>query len=277
MPWPALQGAAATLLLTLSARAAAHRVAPDTGFSDPLAQQIVSRLPLDVSGYAQDAAFVRGTALRAALFDRLAAEFFLSHPQGMAITLGAGLCTRRSRILASLPGSQAADWVNIDLPEAIHLRERYMDAPSAGRNLSCSILEPAWLEQVGLRPGRPVLLLMEGVCPYLAKAPLETLLQGLAERLQQSRSMGRLVLDYVHSDLVHLPMDVGGMRLPVVCGFDTAGEIARLHRSMRILSEEHPFSSFSNQHRLFEAAFQAVRRRWPYTVLSLGLGKEGDG
>lgn len=232
---------------------------------------------MDVSDYAQDAAFVRGTVLRATLFDRLAAGFFLSHPEGMAITLGAGLCTRRSRILASLPSSHAVDWVNLDLPEAIRLRERHMDEATAGRNLACSILDPAWLDLVGLQSGRPVLFLMEGVCPYLLKAPLENLLQRLAERLQQSRSAGQLVLDYVHSDLVHLPMEVGGMRLPVVCGFDSAEEIARLHGSMRILSEEHPFSSFSTRHRLFEAAFQAVRRRWPYALLSLGLGKEGDG
>jgi O-methyltransferase involved in polyketide biosynthesis len=272
-----LHGATATLLLTLSARAAADKVVPDAVFSDPLARQIAAELPVDVSGYARDPAFVRGIVRRAALFDRLATEFFQTYPNGMGVTLGAGLCTRRSRILAGLSPHQSIDWLNIDLPEAIRLREQYMGAATAERNLACSVLDLTWLESAGLQPGRPVLFLMEGVCPYLPKAPLEALLQRLAEHLEQHGGVGQMVLDYVHPDLAHLPMQVGGMQLPVVSGFDSAEEISQLHGAIQVLSEEHPFSSFSPQHRHFESAFRAVRRRWPYTVLRLGLGGKDHG
>lgn len=222
-----------------------------------------------------DAAFVRSVVLRAALFDRFAAEFFAEHPGGLCITLGAGLCTRRSRLGAGVVAQSL--WLNIDLPEAVDLRARHMARGEGESDLACSILDDSWLDAAGLPGERPVLVMLEGVCPYLPQAPLEALLRKLAERFDDGTTPCVVVLDHVHPVLARQPMAVGGMRLPVVSGFEDGRQIVRLHpSSMRLLSEDHLYGQFSQQHRLFEAAFQAATGAWPYAVVRLALGPQDD-
>lgn len=243
-------------------------------FSDPEARRIAASLPFDISGYAADEAFVRSIVLRAALFDRFAAEFLSAHPDALCISLGAGLCTRRSRLDASLVARSS--WLDIDLPDAVELRQRHIARAEGESELACSVLDPSWLDAAGLPGERPVLAMLEGVCPYLPQAPLEALLRSLAGRFEHAKTPCVLVLDHVHPVLARQSMAVGGMRLPVVSGFENAAQIAGLHPSMRVLSEDHIYAQFSQRHSLFEAAFRATTGAWPYGVVRLGLGSQDD-
>ncbi|HEX7865720.1 MAG TPA: class I SAM-dependent methyltransferase [Variovorax sp.] len=258
----------------MAARAHAGGAADASAFSDPEARRIAASLSFDISGYAADEAFVRSIVLRAALFDRFAAEFLSAHPDGLCISLGAGLCTRRSRLDAALVARSR--WLSIDLPEAIELRERYMPHHEGESQLACSVLDEAWLDAAGLPGDRPVLAMLEGVCPYLPQAPLEALLRSLAGRFEHARAPCVLVLDHVHPVLARQSMAVGGMRLPVVSGFENAAQIAGLHPSMRVLSEDHIYAQFSERHSLFEAAFRATTGARPYGVVRLSLGSQDD-
>ncbi|WP_432726773.1 class I SAM-dependent methyltransferase [Variovorax sp. W6] len=245
-------------------------------FSDPEARRIAASLPFDISAYAADPAFVRSIVLRAALFDRFAAGFLSTHPDALCITLGAGLCTRRSRLAAEAVARSR--WLNIDLPDAIELRAQHIPRDDEGggqSDLACSVLDPGWLDAAGLPGDRPVLAMLEGVCPYLPQAPLEALLRGLAGRFAQGAAPCVVVLDHVHPVLAAQSMAVGGMRLPVVSGFENAAQIARLHPSMRVLSEDHIYGQFSEKHQLFEAAFRATTGASPYGVVRLALGQQG--
>lgn len=274
-PLAQLQGASATLLLTLAARARAASQPDLPGLSDlpawadPQACRIAAALPQACEAHAEDVAFVRGVVLRAQRFDHLAREFFAAHPHGLCITLGAGLCTRRSR-LGHLAG--AARWLNVDLPEAIGLRRQWMQHSDAETSLACSMLDTSWLDTAGLPGSQPVLVLMEGVCPYLPQAPLQAMLHELAERFAQPGAPAcTIVLDHVHPSLARLPMQVGGMRLPVVSGFEDASQLARIHPALRVTLEEHPYARFSQRHQLFEAAFQATTGKKPYAIVRLDL------
>lgn len=272
-----LQGATATLLLTLAARAAASSTgAAGSKFSDPEASRIAAALPFDLSAYVQDAAFVNGVMLRAVLFDRFAAAFFSAHPRGLAVTLGAGLCTRRSRLGARGPQGGGLGWLNVDLPDAMALRQDHLPAHEGERNITGSILDPEWLAAADLPPERPVLVMLEGVCPYLPQTPLEAMLHRLAERFGGRGQAGVLVLDFVHPVLASLPVRVGGMHLPVVSGFEDAARIARIHPAIRVMSEDHPYGEFSAQHRLFETGFRVTTGQWPYTVARFAWGPTND-
>lgn len=244
-------------------------------FPDLEARRIAAALPFDLSTYAVDTAFVRGVVVRALLFDRFAAEFLAAHPTGLCIALGAGLCTRRSR-LATGAATAGARWLNVDLPDAISLREQHMPRAEEENNLACSLLDAAWLDAAGLPGERPVLVMLEGVCPYLPQEPLEAVLRQLAERFARGGPPCFVVLDHVHPALARLPMQVGGMQLPVVSGFEDAGRLARIHPSIRVISEEHPYAQFSQQHQLFEAAFHATTGARPYAVVRLALGSPDD-
>jgi O-methyltransferase involved in polyketide biosynthesis len=249
-------------------------VADASVFSDPEARRIAASLPFDISAYAADPAFVRSIVLRAALFDRFAAGFLSDHPDALCITLGAGLCTRRSRLgTAAVARSR---WLNIDLPDAIELRAQHMPHADEGEgaDIACSVLDERWLDAAGLPGDRPVLVMLEGVCPYLPQAPLEAVLRSLAGRFAQGTNSCVVVLDHVHPVLAAQSMAVGGMRLPVVSGFENAAQIARLHPSMQVLSEDHIYGQFSEKHRLFEAAFRATTGASPYGVVRLALGRQ---
>lgn len=243
-------------------------------FSDPEACRIAAALPAECLAYARDTAFVRGVVLRSLLFDRLAAEFFAAHPTGLCIALGAGLCTRRTRLAAQ---AGAARWLNVDLPDAIALRDQHMAGSDAEAHLACSILDTSWMDAADL-PGRtPVLVLLEGVCPYLPQAPLQDMLEQLARRFTGAGAPAcTLVLDYVHPLLARLPTQVGGMRLPLVSGFEDAGQLARIHPSIRVDFEAHPYAQFSPQHQLFETALQATTGQHAYAIVRLALGAPTD-
>ncbi|CAB5712576.1 O-Methyltransferase involved in polyketide biosynthesis [Delftia tsuruhatensis] len=272
---PQLQGATATLLLTLAARARAATPGEQglgelPAFADPEARRILAALPPDTPSYATDAAFVRGVVLRSLLFDRLAVEFLHAQPDSLCIALGAGLCTRRSRLATR---GVAARWLNVDLPDAIALRGQCMAPSDEEAHLACSILDTRWLDAAGLPGRQPVLVLLEGVCPYLPQEPLQAMLHQLADRFARPGSPGcTVVLDHVHPLLAQLPMQVGGMRLPVVSGFKDSTQLAGLHPSMRVGFEEHPYARFSQQHQLFETAFHATTGQYPYAIVRLDIG-----
>jgi O-methyltransferase involved in polyketide biosynthesis len=269
-PTPALDGVSATAWLTLAARARAD-VGRD-GFVDGLAQQIVAAWPGETALQACDAGFVRGVLLRTQWFDDSACQFFAAHPQGMAVTLGSGLCTRRSRLHRLRPPPEAIDWLNIDLPEVIAWRDQLVPCCPAERNCAASLLDGAWLDALAPPPGQPVIVMLEGVCPYLPQAPLEALLRRLATWFEQRRMAGRLVLDVVHPALARWSTRVAGIDLPVCSGFEEAAEIVRLHPSMRLLACEHPFANFSDGHRQLDTTFRAIHRQPPYAMACICLG-----
>jgi O-methyltransferase involved in polyketide biosynthesis len=276
-----LAGAPATAWLTLAARAHAARTAATAegdpalqDYCDVRAHEAVIALPPDVPLQAPDTAFVRGVVLRTQWFDRIVQRFLAAHPRAMAITLGAGFCTRWSRLWPALPRPHAVDWFNIDLPEVLAWRERCLPRGEAEHDLAFSALDPAWMDAMPWQPGRPAIVLMEGVCPYLPQAPLEALLRRLAGRLEAEQVPGRLLLDFTHPALARRPQRVGDTPLPVVSGFEDADQVLELHPTLRLLEEDHPFARFSRGHHEFAEVFVAACDRPPYTLACLGLGPD---
>lgn len=275
-PVPALDGVAALGRLTLSARARATRTRGGAdedpalaGFADVWASDMAARLQLEPT---RDAAFVRGVVLRTQWFDRVLTDFVNQYPDAQAVSLGAGLCTRWRRLRPSWLQACAVDWLNVDLPSVIAWRNHHLPPVARETNLACSVLDLAWWDTLQLPAGRPVLVMLEGVCPYLPQAPLEHLLVGLAERLQAQGSPSWLVFDFIDPALLHRPMQVDGVVLPVQSGFTHPGQVTGLHPSMALRESEHPFSRFSDGHRQFEASFVAACGRRPYTWASLSFG-----
>jgi O-methyltransferase involved in polyketide biosynthesis len=220
----------------------------------------------------QDMAFVKGVVLRTQWFDRVADAFLRTHADAQVFSLGAGLCTRWRRLQPLLPATSAIDWLNVDLPDVIAWRNHCVPMGEREANLASSVLEPAWLDQVKLTAGRPVLVLLEGVCPYLPQVALEQWLAHMAERLNSNRSHAWLVFDFIDPALLHRPMQVEGIVLPVQSGFTSPDQVTRLHPALQIVACEHPFAKFSDGHRQFDEAFFALHDRRPYTWTCLSLG-----
>jgi O-methyltransferase involved in polyketide biosynthesis len=170
-----LKGVPATLLIPLVARAIARERMPELGFSDPGAERILARLDMRPGDYDWDSVTMISVVERAQALDRIAAEFFARHPDGVGASLGAGLCTRASRV-----DNGRRFWLDVDLPEVIALKRQLVEEDDRYRLFAGSILEDGWIAQ--LPAGRPTLLISEGVLIYFQPAQVDALLGTVAER-----------------------------------------------------------------------------------------------
>ena len=173
IPVTDLTGVSQTALIPLVARAQARTLFPDLGFADPAAERVLGRLDVDPARFGGHVPTLRGAIIRAQAFDRIAAAFAAAHPDGLAVSLGAGLDTRAERVPAGLA------WANVDLPAMAGLRERLLPPTARQRVVAGSVTDPAWAGQVGWEPGRPLLLLAEAVLLYLPPAEVRAFLARL--------------------------------------------------------------------------------------------------
>jgi O-methyltransferase involved in polyketide biosynthesis len=193
-----LSATSSALFVTLAARAVATKHAPDTGFSDPYAAAILERLPKDLTAVTDDSQLVRSIILRAALFDTLASDFIQKHPGTICVDLGCGLCSRGQRLRDSLGKNADFEWYDLDLPEVIAVRNRFADILTRDKAIACTLTDLGWLDRIGSRVDRPLLLVMEGVAPYLPLSGLEAFMEALAEQLMALKIDATFVLDFVH-------------------------------------------------------------------------------
>lgn len=169
-----LRGVPRTLLLTLRARAAEHQRANGL-FRDPTAAAWDARMPrhadLD-AWYSQP--FEAANSVRARLFDDAARDFLVDNPNGVIVELGAGLSTRRHRL-------GAPRWISIDLPEAIEVLAQLDPPSSAHQLLAYDLADHIWM---GALPfDLPLLIIAEGVLPFLAPQQVTDLLAGMQREL----------------------------------------------------------------------------------------------
>ncbi len=191
-----LRGVPQTLLITLVARAQAGRFCPDLGFSDPWAEQALSRLDVDPREWSEDPQSMRGAVLRTLAIDRLVRDFFVRYPEGCAVNLGAGLCTRFQRL-----DNGRLRWIDLDLPEVVDLRSKLLPAGARQRALTASAAELAWVERVREQTGAPLLIVAEGLLMYLKPAQVRALFERCAGAFQ---APCEFVCDYAHPLVVSL-------------------------------------------------------------------------
>jgi len=115
-------------------------------------------------------------ALRSRRFDKYTLDFLARHPEGTIINMGCGLDTRFDRI-----DNGKLTWFDIDFPEVIRLRRRFMTENSRHIFIEGSILDSQWLRTV--KTGGPYLILAEGVFMYLKENEVKHLLSSIHQEL----------------------------------------------------------------------------------------------
>ncbi len=106
-------------------------------------------------------------------------------PDGCVVELGCGLETQWQRI-----GTDRVDWLCVDVPEAIAIRERFLQASGRCRHLALSALDMRWMDAI--RPeaiGRGVFITAQGLLMYFAADEVRRLLQAIAARLPGAELM----------------------------------------------------------------------------------------
>jgi O-methyltransferase involved in polyketide biosynthesis len=190
---------------------------------DPIAVELVDRIDFPFAErFGTSAVQGQLQALRVACFDREVADFLAREPRGTVVCLGEGLETQFWRV-----DNGRAQWLTVDLPESVALRERLLPPGPRQRYLAADATDLGWAEEVDR--SRQVLVTAQGLLMYLPPAQVRALIAGCAERFPG----GSLVLDAVPRWFSRLTLNgklhSHGYQAPPMPWAMNAGERAKLH------------------------------------------------
>ncbi|SDH02127.1 class I SAM-dependent methyltransferase [Nonomuraea jiangxiensis] len=181
------EGVTWTLLGTLYLRAWESRL-PAPILGDRYAAEVMERIDYDFDKLGRRLRpsgnqFLVG--LRGRQFDDWSAAFLARHPDAVVLHLGCGMDSRMLR----LDPEHRLHWFDVDVPQVIELRRQLYQEQGNYRMIGASVTDDGWLDAV---PGdRPVLVVAEGLLPYLSEPEV----RGLLRRLTEHFRTGELIFD----------------------------------------------------------------------------------
>ncbi|MEM9192871.1 MAG: class I SAM-dependent methyltransferase [Myxococcota bacterium] len=174
---PNLEGVPETMLWTLHNRAN-EALRSDGVLRDEKCVEIYRSLNYDYERSFGEAEPSHG--VRSAVFDELIRQFIKRHPEHpIIVNLGEGLETQRFRFV-----DDPALWIAVDVPEAIAIRERFIEPDARHRHVAVSALDFAWMDEVP--PNRPVFFTAQGLLMYFAEDDVQRLVAAIAARFPGS-------------------------------------------------------------------------------------------
>ncbi|MDO4852718.1 MAG: class I SAM-dependent methyltransferase [Clostridia bacterium] len=115
-------------------------------------------------------------------------DFLMDHPQATVVELGAGLSCLRRQI-----GNETNPWINVDFPDVIACREKYIPKGEQERNVVSDITDHRWFDTVPFDPEKGVIFLAAGVLHYLTDPDVQKLIAAMAKRFKG----GWFIFDFI--------------------------------------------------------------------------------
>nr|WP_296076601.1 class I SAM-dependent methyltransferase [uncultured Actinoplanes sp.] len=225
-----LVGVQKTLSPVLKAKALDNRL-PVPILGDAYAEQTMRRLdPAYDKGRFGASQLGLAAVVRAKALDDWARSFLAGHREAVVLNLGCGLDARVYRI----DPPATVDWYDLDYPSVVDLRRRFLPPREHGTLIGSDVTDLAWLDRIPR--GRPVLMIAEGLLPYLTQAQARLLLTSIVDAFPA----GQLEFDTV---------SVGAWRASTWdplgrkynarfrCGFDDPAALADWHPRLRYVDE----------------------------------------
>jgi O-methyltransferase involved in polyketide biosynthesis len=165
-----------TLFLPLWGRAEESRK-PKPLLVDEAALNIMTRVAFDFSPLTKniDALTQLGWIKRSLFYDGVVKEFLTRYPDGTIVNIGCGLDTTFERT-----DNGMLKWYDLDLPDVIALRSRFLKESERRRFLAASFLEDDWLEVIEV--GSNVLFMAAGVFYYFEEPQIKAFIVRLIDR-----------------------------------------------------------------------------------------------
>lgn len=226
---PELKGASRTLLLTLCARCQ-ESTRPDAIIRDDEAIRIATDLGLAFT----EAAHVRwqtqiAIAVRSHLIDHEAQGFVTRKRDPAIVNLGAGLCTRLSRI-----GAPDLACFDVDLPPTADVWQRAFGG-SNRRFVGGSVVHHEWMDAID-HPADQLLFVAEGLFMYLPPATILPLLAALAERFPGAELLVETV-GPLEARASRLHADVACVGAIFLSGLKSARDLQRASPAVHFVNE----------------------------------------
>ncbi len=170
-----------TLLIPLWSRAV-EAVQPEPILYDAKAKEIVSQLDYDFHKFKAAKSTQVMMCIRGKAIDQIVQRFIKHNPQSTIVEIGAGLDTRFERL-----DNGQLHWFDLDLPDAIAIRQQFFLESDRRHFISGSVLEPEWIGRVQEnRVNSPKLFIAEGVLLYFTESQVKALLTILADNFPGS-------------------------------------------------------------------------------------------
>ncbi len=172
-----LVGVQKTLSPVLKAKALDNRL-PDPILGDAYAEQTMRLLDPDYDKGRFGASQLGLAAVeRARAHDEWARGFLGDHRRAVVLHLGCGLDARVFRI----DPPDTVDWYDLDYPGVIELRQQFLPAREHCTLIASSVTDLTWLQRIPR--GLPVLVIAEGLVPYLTETETKRLLISIVDTL----------------------------------------------------------------------------------------------
>jgi O-methyltransferase involved in polyketide biosynthesis len=251
-----LVGVQKTLSPVLRAKALDNRL-PDPILGDQYAEQAMRRLDPDYDkrrfGTSQ---MGLSAVVRAKAHDDWARAFLADHPDAVVLHLGCGLDARVHRI----DPPATVGWYDLDYPAIIELRQRFLPPRDHYTVIGSSVTDLTWLDRVPR--DRPVLMIAEGLVPYLTETDVRRLLISVVNAFPAGQAQFDTVAVWAWRTSKWNPaLRKYGTRFH--CGFDDPAALAEWHPRLEYIDE----APMNDSPELMAKAPANVRRA--YRVLNL--------
>ncbi len=171
-----LSGVPETMLQTVYARA--KESSGRGAIHDAKAEEIVERLDYDFSLADKDTAMRSGVIARTIVLDQLTKSWLAAHSGAVVVNIACGLDTRCYRM------SGYAHWYNLDLPETMAVREKFLPESGAISQIAMSAMED-WGSEIS-EQNVLVLIVIEGLTMYLNAKDVQQIFAVISSRFSQA-------------------------------------------------------------------------------------------
>ena len=262
---------AKTMFIPLWARAMEARKARPLVL-DPRALEICESVDFDFTIFRRAYGTQVGCVLRGLLYDQWVSAFLSRHPHGTVVELGAGLSTRFERI-----DNGRARWVDVDLPDALALRRRWVTPSERRVFLETSVVGGDWPDALKRLAAGPYCFVAEGMLMYLEPSDVRALFVRLADAFGPTElvfdSIGTAAVRHqrLHDSMRHM------MDAPFRWGTDDVRDIESWDRRL-VLQDTATLPEIARRFRdrvprRHRAVGALVELAWPSFARSYRLGR----
>ena len=150
-----------TLFVPLWGRAFASGNYPDLLY-DPESVRIVNETGYDFSSIGESGEYYcLASAVRAVNFDNEIRSYLYRWPEASVVSIGSGLDTTFFRV-----DNGRLKWYDLDLPEIIELRRRYIRQDERAVQIAQSCFDYSWTAEVDYAPDKGLIFIVGGVFYY---------------------------------------------------------------------------------------------------------------
>lgn len=171
-----LSGVPETMLQTVYARA--KESSGRGAIHDAKAEELIEKLDYDFSLADKDTAMRGGVIARTIVLDQLTKAWLGAHPGAVVVNIACGLDTRCYRMAGY------AHWHNLDLPETMAVREKFLPESGAISQIAMSAMDD-WGGKIS-EQNVPVLIVIEGLTMYLNAKDVQQIFKVISSRFSKA-------------------------------------------------------------------------------------------